>query len=554
MRRMTVILLITIVSGLTFLIQAAGSPALAADSPAAALTGQVSSTEEGPMEGVTVSAKRDGSTITLTVITNEQGRYSFPRNRLEPGQYTLRIRAAGYELEAPASTPVTADKTATADLKLRKTQDISQQLTNTEWLWSMPGTDDDKHRMQQCGNCHTYQRIVRSQYDTAGFMDILQLMASFTPGSTPAHPQKKGIEGGDVMAPGVVSEATARYLSTVNLSTVDHWAYPLQMLPRAKGRSTHVIITEYDLPRREALPHDVLLGKDGLIWYRDFGTEFIGSLDPKTGKVVDYPMPPLKPGFAGGMIDLQMDKDGNLWTGYRQAAILKFDPRTHKYTACCGDEDASQKDPNLRADFGIVGLVYGPDNKPVKVWGGGGSMPGIHRLDLATGKLEEFFKNPVYGINADSKGNGYGLQMANQNIIKVDAATGELTILPTPTKNSGPRRGQFDDQDRLWFAEFKADKIGMLDTRTGTFKEFPLPTKWTGPYDVALDKNSEAWTGGMFSDRLVRLDTKTGKAVEYQMPRNTNMRRMYIDNSTTPVTLWVGNNHGDSIVKVEPLD
>jgi streptogramin lyase len=110
--------------------------------------------------------------------------------------------------------------------------------------------------------------------------------------------------------------------------------------------------------------------------------------------------------------------------------------------------------------------------------------------------------------------------MANQNIIKVDAATGELTILPTPTKNSGPRRGQFDDQDRLWFAEFKADKIGMLDTRTGTFKEFPLPTKWTGPYDVALDKNSEAWTGGMFSDRLVRLDTKTGKAVEYQMPRN----------------------------------
>jgi hypothetical protein len=38
------------------------------------------------------------------------------------------------------------------------------------------------------------------------------------------------------------------------------------------------------------------------------------------------------------------------------------------------------------------------------------------------------------------------------------------------------------------------------------------------------------------------------------MPRNTNMRRMYIDNSTTPVTLWVGNNHGDAIVKVEPLD
>jgi streptogramin lyase len=127
-------------------------------------------------------------------------------------------------------------------------------------------------------------------------------------------------------------------------------------------------------------------------------------------------------------------------------------------------------------------------------------------------------------------------------------------MLSTPTKNSGPRRGQFDDQDRLWFAEFKADNIGMLDTRTGTFKEWPLPTKWTGPYDVAIDKNGEAWTGGMFSDRVVRVNTKTGQAVEYQMPRNTNIRRMFIDNSTSPVTLWVGNNHGDSIVKVEPLD
>ena len=43
-----------------------------------ALTGQVTSTEEGPMEGVLVSAKKAGSTITITVVSDEQGRYSFP--------------------------------------------------------------------------------------------------------------------------------------------------------------------------------------------------------------------------------------------------------------------------------------------------------------------------------------------------------------------------------------------------------------------------------------------------------------------------------------------
>jgi streptogramin lyase len=53
---------------------------------------------------------------------------------------------------------------------------------------------------------------------------------------------------------------------------------------------------------------------------------------------------------------------------------------------------------------------------------------------------------------------------------------------------------------------------------------------------------------------VVRLDPKSGEAVEYPLPRDTNMRRMFVDNSTTPPTFWVGSNHGASIVRVEPLD
>ena len=54
-------------------------PSAGADRPdRRALTGQVTSAEEGPMEGVLVSAKRAGSTITITVVSDEQGRYSSP--------------------------------------------------------------------------------------------------------------------------------------------------------------------------------------------------------------------------------------------------------------------------------------------------------------------------------------------------------------------------------------------------------------------------------------------------------------------------------------------
>ena len=60
-----------------------------------ALTGRVSSAEEGAMEGVVVAAKRDGSTISVSVVTDAQGRFAFPAARLEPGHYTLKARAAG---------------------------------------------------------------------------------------------------------------------------------------------------------------------------------------------------------------------------------------------------------------------------------------------------------------------------------------------------------------------------------------------------------------------------------------------------------------------------
>src|SRR5215472_3271836 len=63
----------------------------------AELVGQVSSAEEGAMEGVLVSARKAGASFTVTVVTDEKGHYAFPAARLEPGHYTLTIRAAGDE-------------------------------------------------------------------------------------------------------------------------------------------------------------------------------------------------------------------------------------------------------------------------------------------------------------------------------------------------------------------------------------------------------------------------------------------------------------------------
>jgi streptogramin lyase len=198
-----------------------------------------------------------------------------------------------------------------------------------------------------------------------------------------------------------------------------------------------------------------------------------------------------------------------------------------------------------------------------KVWMNNVGLRGVHRVTLASGTFETFepykamtggAEHSVYGIKADSKNNLFFLDFSADLIGRIDAQSGKTTFFKTPTSTSNPRRGYMDAQDRLWFTEYRVNRVAMFDTKTEQFKEWPLPTAFTFPYDVMPDKNGDVWTGGMSTDRVVRLDPQTGQTTDYLMPRSTNIRRVFVDNSTTPVTLWTGNNHGASIVKVEPLD
>src|SRR6266576_7180907 len=91
----------------------------------AALSGNVSADAEGNMEGVVVTAKRPGSIVEVSVTTDAQGRYVFPENRLDPGEYALSIRAVGYDIGAPTKAKVEPEKTATADIKLKKAKNLA---------------------------------------------------------------------------------------------------------------------------------------------------------------------------------------------------------------------------------------------------------------------------------------------------------------------------------------------------------------------------------------------------------------------------------------------
>ena len=71
------------------------------------------------MEGVLVSARKSGATITVTVVSDAKGEYSFPVSRLDPGRYALTIRAAGYALDGAPDIDIAQGRPTVADLKLK---------------------------------------------------------------------------------------------------------------------------------------------------------------------------------------------------------------------------------------------------------------------------------------------------------------------------------------------------------------------------------------------------------------------------------------------------
>ncbi len=525
----------------------------------AALSGRVTSAEGGAMEGVLISAKKDGSTITTTVVSDASGSFRFPSSRMQPGRYALRIRAVGYDLEGPAAVEVSAGKNVTADLKLRSTDNLAAQLSNAEWFASLPGTAAQKASIRNCTHCHTIERVMRSHYDAKTFVPVLQRMSTYPQLSFPMMVQKlvaPRIGGGEDPLEQKMAgwQRQADYLSTLNLSSNGAWAYAFHPHARPRGRTTQVIYTEYDLPQKTRQPHDVVVDSSGTAWYASFGEPILGRLDPKTGKVTEYPLPRLKANLPTGSLALRLDKDENLWLGMQfQGGIAKFDRHTEKFQTW-------SLPPELNGDYVQINQVS-PEHADVdgKVWLQDAGTYTVLRLDLKSGKFEVFapFAIPrpnIYDVISDAHNNAWFTVYGGEQIGRIDAKTGKIALYRTPTAGSGPRRGMMDTQGRLWFGENHGDRIGMFDTRIGKSTEWQPPTPGTWPYDVTADKNGEVWSGGEFSDTIERLDPKSGEFVEYLLPHFTNVRRVFVDNSTTPVTFWVGNNHGASIVKLEPLN
>ena len=508
------------------------------------LEGKVVSTGGAAVAWVPVRAHRANSNMTVSVYTNGRGEYSFPAwSDVAPGEYSVAIQLPDFEPLTRDGVALAVGKTTRVDLTLQPRQPTIATATPAEIVAALPGTDEQRHQLVQCDNCHSLQWALKSAKTREEWGKTVQRMAGRRfnlekPGSK-AFWQKDRIE------------PLADYLAEIR-GPGSSDEIPFRMRPRPTGdASTRIVVTEYDIPRggehdiytirrdlKYVWPHDIIMDEN-YAYYTDHYSPYFGRLNKKTGEVNEYrfAMPqregregPAEGMGEGGTHDIMWDSEHRVLFGMG-GATLRFDPQTEQFTS-----------------WPSGGGMFGVDSED-RVWSVKDEGE-LSRLDTRTGEIKKYELPPVDGIydhEVDSKGRSIINVWDEAKFRVFDPRTETFQDYSTPTPQSGPRRGDMDSHDRQWVGLYWAGRLGVFDANTGETKEYalvpdskPFGPPFSSPYSAAVDeRNQFVWTSDFNSSRIYRFDIQTEKMTEYYMPLPYEVRDLTVDKTAERPTVWI---------------
>jgi len=565
------------------LASAASLIALTATSFAAdqSLSGTITSATGEKLGGVTVSAKREGSTITTSVYTDEAGNYYFPP--LAEGKYNVWAQALGFETAK-----------GQVDLSAAKQQNLTlATMTDPERRWrqlpgelmvaALPEASADDARIKkvftnQCVGCHAPNYILQFKFDEAGWNKIINMMKMVAnTGVYPTAPK----EGNQIIS--LNQKELAAYLAKVRGPGESPVRIPTRERP--SGDAARVTWTLYDVPlipevgigtarpvndgsdwslgttsKLGLITHDGGMDFDGNIWFTSNNPNrlaTVGRVDAKTGEVKLLKVN-RNDGRAATTHGLARDGEGNFWFDVDpgRRSLGKVDPKTEKITVYSTPTNMSPLGGAVTIDVDGKGMIWAsaPD--------------GVLKFDPKEEKFTEFksknFKRPngqanTYGAAGDRDGNGWWAQMGWDTIGKAlpDGGTVEIKLPENKSEMDrlspamlaayekvtdlangnplpwaqGPRRmGTDKNADVLWVGNSWGSSLARIDTKTNETTIVPFPDKAMQPYHIQVDNKHNVWGNLWTNDQIVRYDPTAKKWTTFELPvRGTEIRHIAVD-------------------------
>lgn len=337
--------------------------------------------------------------------------------------------------------------------------------------------------LAHCTSCHGTAQIERS----AGFGSAAEWQGLFST---------------MIKLPGAQSETIANYLA-------EHFPEDASRRPTLIAGDTQIDIIEWMVPTLGQRSRDPVEAKDGSIWWTGMWASLAGRLDPETGEMEEFLLPPTARPHTVVPAD-----DGSIWyTGNSNATIGRLDPETGLVT----EFRTKARDPHS-ATFHPNGNLYFTAQ--------GAAMLG--RVDPRSGKVTEIDTEPrPYGIQVAPDGMVWVAYNGTNKLGRLDPDTLEITYFDVPDARTRIRRLDIDSKGDVWFVNSTLGKIGRLDPKTGSIKQWDSPSGGSShPYALAVI-DDVIWynESGMRPDALVRFDPETERFQSWAIPSGVGIVR-----------------------------
>ncbi len=360
------------------------------------------------------------------------------------------------------------------------------------WAQKSASADKGKELVDaHCNSCHALTARVGSGYDAKGWRTVMRMMTNH----------------GVALPKDQIAPMTAYLVET----------YPIKGRPAAvlaKG-PLKVSMKAWQAPTPGSRPHDPLAASDGSLWYTGQMNNVLGRVDPKAGKVREYP---LKTAHSGphGLVE---DKGGNIWyTGNTGNLVGKLDPKTGAVTEYNTGSEAKDPHTLIFDQGGILWFTAQNSNR-------------IGRLDPKTGEIKLLTpptpKSRPYGMAVNSKGAVFVVQFGTNSVAAVDPATLQIREYKLPDPGARPRRIAITSDDMVWYTDYSRGYLGRLDPATGKVTEWPSPSgPKSAPYGISAIRDVIWYSESEASpNTIVRFDPKAEKFQSWAIPGGGNIVR-----------------------------
>lgn len=174
-------------------------------------------------------------------------------------------------------------------------------------------------------------------------------------------------------------------------------------------------------------------------------------------------------------------------------------------------------------------------------------------LDPATGQTKSIplgRGSAPHGVIVGPDGHAWVTDGGQNAIVKVDAATHEVTLyrLPAERSNANLNTAAFDTRGVLWFTG-QNGVYGRLDPRTGEMRVFDAP-RGRGPYGITATRDGAVYYASLAGNHIARIDPETGAATVLEPPTpGQGARRVWADSQGN---VWVSEWNSGQVSVYRP--